>query len=108
MNADTIKAFFTYFTALVVVLGGLSVMYLTRGDVNASQLQVIVSGFIGSALTFLFVQENSTRASRTAERQFAQGSNSSTPTTVNASGDTTVEGGNPTNVTTTSDAGKAS
>lgn len=79
MNADTIKAFFTYFTALVVVLGGLTVMYLTRADTNASQLQVIVAGFIGSALTFLFVQENTTRTARQSERQFAQGSASSSP-----------------------------
>lgn len=94
MNADTIKAFFTYFTALVVVLGGLAVLYLTRSEPTASQLQVITAGFISAALTFLFVQENSTRSQRAAERQFAQGNSSASPTTVqNAE---TVQGGSPT------------
>jgi zinc transporter ZupT len=101
MNADTIKALFTYLTAFILVIGGLLVLYLSSGVPNASNLQVIVAGFIGSALTFLFVQENSTRASRSAERQMGIGASAATPTTVNATGDTTVEGGNPTNVTTT-------
>jgi len=79
MNADTIKAFFTYFTALAVVLGGIMVIYLSRADESSSQIQLLIGGFIGSALTFLFVQENSTRSQRASERQFAQGSASSSP-----------------------------
>lgn len=79
MNADTIKAFFTYFTALAVVLGGIAVIYLSRADDSSSQIQLLIGGFIGSALTFLFVQENSTRSQRASERQFAQGSASSSP-----------------------------
>lgn len=80
MNADTIKAFFTYATALVVVLGGFLVIYLTRADETSSQIQLLIGGFIGSALTFLFVQENSTRQARQSERQFTQGANASTTT----------------------------
>lgn len=103
MNPDSTKAFFTYLTAFTVVVGGLTVLYLTRADSNATQLQIMVSGFIGSALTFLFVQENSTRASRSAERQMGIGASTATPTTVNATGDTNVEGGNPTNVNVAKD-----
>jgi hypothetical protein len=99
VNADTLKAFFTYLTALIVVVGGIAVIYFSRNDgPAAAQVQLLIGGFIGSALTFLFVQENSTRTARASERQFAQGSNSTSPTTVNATGDTTVQGGDPTNV----------
>lgn len=79
MNADTIKALFTYLIAFTVVVGGFAVIYMTRGDDAAAEIRLLIGGFIGSALTFVFVQENSTRASRSAERQFAQGSASSAP-----------------------------
>lgn len=95
MNADTIKAFATYTTAFAIVVGGLIVLYLTRAEATSTQLQVIVAGFIGSATTFLFVQENSTRASRTAERQFSQGMGSNGTTVQNADSVTT---GGPTTV----------
>jgi zinc transporter ZupT len=94
MNADTIKALFTYLTAFVLVIGGIGVLYLTSRDANATNLQVIIAGFVGSALTFLFVQENSTRASRSAERQMSIGVSAGTPTTVQNAEN--VEGGNPT------------
>ena len=77
MNTDTIKATFTYITALTVVLGGFVLIYLTRLDDSATSMQLLIGGFIGSALTFLFVQENSTRTSRTNERQFTQGAQTS-------------------------------
>lgn len=97
MNADTIKAFFTYLTALVIVLGGLAVLYLTRGEATSANLQLIVSGLMGAATTFLFVQENSTRASRTAERQFAQGLDTKNGGTTVQQADT-VEAAGPTTV----------
>lgn len=99
MNADTIKAFFTYATAFTLVAGGLIVLYLTRGEVNAAQLQVIIAGLIGGATTFLFVQENSTRASRSAERQMdigvkagGTGTTVTNAENVTAAGPTTVQG----------------
>lgn len=97
MNADTIKAFFTYATAFVVVVGGMAVIYFSRNDTASAQVQLLIGGFIGSALTFLFVQENSTRASRSAERQMNIGVTAGTPTTVTAE-TANVQGGDPTNV----------
>jgi hypothetical protein len=79
MNADTIKAAFTYLIAFTVVVGGFAVIYFTKSESSAAEIRLLIGGFIGSALTFVFVQENSTRASRSAERQFAQGSASSVP-----------------------------
>lgn len=93
MNADTIKAFFTYATAFVVVLGGMAVIYFSRNDTSSAQVQLLIGGFIGSALTFLFVQENSTRTARMSERQFAQGNSAGATTVQNAE---TVQGGDPT------------
>lgn len=77
VNVDLVRALFTYTAALVVIMGGFALIYFTRSDTSAAEIRLLIGGFIGSALTFLFVQENSTRASRTAERQFAQGSSSS-------------------------------
>lgn len=79
MQADSIKALFTYLIAFTVVVGGFAVIYFTKSDAAAAEIRLLIGGFIGSALTFVFVQENSTRASRSAERQFAQGSASSVP-----------------------------
>lgn len=97
MNADTIKALATYATAFSIVVGGLVVLYLTRAEPTSTQLQVIVAGFIGSATTFLFVQENSTRASRSAERQMDIGVKAG-GTGTNVSAETVTTGG-PTTVT---------
>jgi hypothetical protein len=74
MNADTIKALFTYLIAGIVVVGGFVIIYLTRADTTAAEIRLLIGGFIGSALTFVFVQENSTRATRAAERSVEQGS----------------------------------
>lgn len=79
MSSDTIKAAFTYLIAFTVVVGGFAVIYFTKSESSAAEIRLLIGGFIGSALTFVFVQENSTRASRSAERQFAQGSASSAP-----------------------------
>lgn len=98
MNADTIKAFFTYVTALTIVIGGLAVLYLTRGEASSANLQLIVSGLMGAATTFLFVQENSTRSQRASERQFAQGSASAGSGTTVTNAETVTSGG-PTTVT---------
>jgi len=63
---DTVKAFFTYAIALVVVVGGGALLYLTRADPTAASLQIVVAGFIGSALTFVFGSEVQTRTARQA------------------------------------------
>jgi hypothetical protein len=61
---DTIKALFTYTTALVVVVGGGVSIFISRADPAASDTIAIMAGFVGMALTFLFNSEVQTRTAR--------------------------------------------
>lgn len=61
---DTIRALYTYTTALVVVIGGGIMIYMSRSDTGSEDLRVIVAGFMGAAITFLFQQETQTRTAR--------------------------------------------
>jgi len=63
---DTLRAVFTYVTALLVVLGGGAILFATRLDPSTSDLRVVVAGFIGSSLTFVYGQEVQTRTARQA------------------------------------------
>jgi len=65
---ETIKVLFTYLVALVVVLGGGYMLYATRGEAGADNLQLVISGFIGAALAFVFGGEIQTRTARQQER----------------------------------------
>lgn len=85
MGSDNIKLAFTYATAMVLVIGGLLFLYGVRGDPSSSDLKVVVAGFIGSALTFLFSSETATRATRAATAATAAGV-SATPTVTTSSG----------------------
>lgn len=51
---DTIKTALTYFTAYSLVIGGLVIIYLTRSDVDATEIRLLMAGFVGAATTFLF------------------------------------------------------
>jgi hypothetical protein len=73
---DTIRAIFTYLIALVVVVGGLAVLLLTRAEPAASDTRVVVAGFVGLALQFTFGQEIQTRTAR----QSAAATAAATPT----------------------------
>lgn len=64
MQIDTIRALFTYFTALIVTIGGGAILYATYADERANNLLVMIGGFIGFALQFLFGQETATRSAR--------------------------------------------
>jgi uncharacterized membrane protein len=66
---DTIKAAFTYATAMLLVLGGLLAIYMSRLDATASDSRVVIAGFVGSAITFLFSSEVQTRTARQAASQ---------------------------------------
>ena len=79
MNADTIKTLFTYLTALVLIVGSLAIIYLTRADGNAAEIRLLLAGFVGAALQFLF-----------GERVAATASQNATPTTVYAAPPSTV------------------
>lgn len=61
---DTIRAIATYLIAFVVVVGGGAIIYVSRGDPNATDTVAITAGFVGSALTFVFGSEVQTRTAR--------------------------------------------
>jgi hypothetical protein len=66
---DTIKAIFTYFIVMILVVGGGWMLYSMRLDPPESgsgTLSLAIVGFIGGALTFLFGQEVQTRTARQA------------------------------------------
>lgn len=54
MNTEAIKTFFTYLTALALILGGLGIIYLTRAETSAAEIRLLMAGFIGAATQFLF------------------------------------------------------
>lgn len=61
---DTIRALFTYATAMLIGVGGLAAIVMT--PLMEADTKTIVGAFIGSALTFLFGQEVQTRTARQA------------------------------------------
>jgi len=66
VQSDTIKLLFTYFIALIVIVGGGVFLYLIRAEPEASDLQLAIVGFIGGALAFVFNRESATQATRAA------------------------------------------
>jgi hypothetical protein len=70
MKADDIKLWFTYLLALIVIVGGGLMLYVTRldpPDSGSANLQLVIAGFIGAAIQFVFGQESATRATRAAQ-----------------------------------------
>jgi len=65
---ETVKLLFTYLIAFTVVLGGGYILYVTRSEPTADNLQLVISGFIGAALAFVFGGEIQTRTARQQER----------------------------------------
>jgi hypothetical protein len=63
MQADNMKLFFTYGIALIVVVGGGLMLYFS----NDANLQLVIAGFIGAALSFVFNQESAKAATRAAQ-----------------------------------------
>ncbi len=63
MRSDSIKLVFTYSIAVIVIVGGGIMLYFTPDD----NLQLVVAGFIGAAISFVFNSESATRATRAAE-----------------------------------------
>lgn len=61
---DTIRALFTYAIALVIVVGGGAMLLVTYQDPAAADVRVIIAGFMGAAITFVFQQETQTRTAR--------------------------------------------
>lgn len=73
---DTIRALAAYGIAAAVTFAGLAIIYLTRDEPAASDLRVLIAGFIGSSLTFVYGQEVQTRTARQAASQTLAASSS--------------------------------
>ncbi len=74
--ADTLKLVFTYGIAVILIVGGLLILYLTRLDPpesNSQNISLLIAGFIGSAVTFVFNRESATQATRAAQSSSDQG-----------------------------------
>lgn len=63
---DTLRALFTYTLGMIVVVGGGLMIFVTRNEAAASEIRLLIAGFIGSVLTFMFGQETQTRTARQA------------------------------------------
>ena len=86
-NSDTIKLWFTYLTALAIVIGGFAFLFFSRLDPpesNTAALVPLIAGFIGAAITFLFNRETQTATARATERATNQGSATTAAATVAA------------------------
>lgn len=89
MKSDLIKLMFTYGIAAVVIIGGLFMLYETRLDPPESDVQglrLLLSGFIGGAMTFVFARESATQATRAAESAHKQGADQTQHATDTANG----------------------
>jgi hypothetical protein len=70
MQTDTIKLIATYALAFIVVVGGGAILFITRldpPDSLSAQYGLLISGFIGGALTWAFTKESATQATRAAQ-----------------------------------------
>lgn len=67
MQTDMFKLVATYALASVVIVGGLAALFVSRNEGN-SDFQLLIAGFIGGAISFVFNAESSTRAVRSFER----------------------------------------
>jgi len=63
MQTDSIKLLFSYTIAAVVIIGGGAMLFVSRGETN-SDFSLLLAGFVGSALAWVFGQESATRAVR--------------------------------------------
>lgn len=61
-TVDNIRAIFTYVIATIVVAGGGVMLFLLPE--TATDTKVVIGGFMGVALNFVFAQEVATRTAR--------------------------------------------
>lgn len=76
MGIDTIKVFYTYLIATLLVIGGLLFLFYSRNDPPGGQSAAmipLVAGFVGAAIQFVFSRETQTSTARQVERGIAQG-----------------------------------
>lgn len=72
MKADDIKLWFTYGLAAIIIIGGGIMLYASRMEQN-SDFALLIAGFIGSAVTFVFNRESATQATRAAQSSVKAG-----------------------------------
>jgi membrane associated rhomboid family serine protease len=82
---ETVKASFTYLTALLIIVGGGAMLFFTYADSAAQNLQLIVSGLMGAAMQFLFNRETQTQTARQAASATAAAA-AAQPTTILSAG----------------------
>jgi hypothetical protein len=93
MGLDTLKVTYTYAIATVIVIGGLLILYFSRLDPpesNSQNLDLVISGFIGIALQFVFQRETQSSTARQVERSTAAGAASQPTMTVSGDPPTTT------------------
>lgn len=76
MQTDTLKLIFTYLIALLVIAGGGLMLFVSRldpADSNSQNLSLVLAGFIGAAIQFVFNRETQTSTARQVERATAAG-----------------------------------
>lgn len=71
MKADDIKLWFSYGLAAVIIIGGGVMLYASRLEAN-SDFSLLIAGFIGAAVSFVFNRESATQATRAAQSTAAQ------------------------------------
>ncbi len=76
MKSDSLRLLFTYSIAAAVIGAGLYIIYQTRLDPPEADVQgmrLLLAGFIGSALTFVFGRESASSSAFQSERAYAAG-----------------------------------
>lgn len=63
MQTDSIKLLFTYSMAAAVIVGGGAMLFVSRNE-GSTEFALVIAGFVGAAIQFLFGQESATRAVR--------------------------------------------
>jgi hypothetical protein len=101
---EKIKLVYTYTIALIVILGGLYIIFATRLDPPESDIQglrLLLSGFVGVALSFVFNREAASGSAAQSERAYAAGLAAPTIPNVPTTTITTSEGPPATSTTMT-------
>ena len=76
MKADDVKLWFSYGLAAVVIIGGGLMLYASRLESN-TDFALLIAGFIGAAISFVFNRESATQATRAAQASAAQATSAS-------------------------------
>jgi hypothetical protein len=74
MNADTLRLWFTYGIAVMVLVGAF-VLLIFPSQVGSDSVVPFVTGIVGIVLGFVFNRESTTAGQRAAERSINQGAN---------------------------------